>query len=144
MVVVDLGEFALDSFDPKRWINAALESRHPQDPIDRYISDLEENLRSSAENIADALERESGDAIRRIPGAIRDVLRLRDEALTLRDVVSNILLQLQKVCGLRDISSSSQIWILIFELYSVVGTRNNASLFTIFVFVSVLFICFLL
>ncbi|MQM09770.1 hypothetical protein Taro_042646 [Colocasia esculenta] len=96
MVVVDLGEFAEEGFDPKRWINASLEARHPQDPLDRYISDLEESLRSSAENIADTLEKESADALRRVPLAVRDVLRLRDEAQALRSVVSSILLKLKK------------------------------------------------
>lgn len=97
MVVIDLGEFAEDGFDPKRWINAALETRHPQDPLERYISDLEESLRSSSENIADTLEKESADALRRVPLAVRDVLRLRDEAMALRSVVSSILLKLKKV-----------------------------------------------
>ncbi|CAA6656135.1 unnamed protein product [Spirodela intermedia] len=96
MVVIDLGEFAEDGFDPKRWINAALEARHPQDPLERYISDLEESLRSSSENIADTLEKESADALRRVPLAVRDVLRLRDEAMALRAVVSSILLKLKK------------------------------------------------
>lgn len=97
MVVVDLGEFSEEGFDPKRWINAALESRHPQDPLDRFISDLEENLRAASEKIADALERESADALRRVPLACRDVVRLRDDALVLRSVISSILLKLKKV-----------------------------------------------
>ncbi|THU63803.1 hypothetical protein C4D60_Mb01t19700 [Musa balbisiana] len=99
MVVVDVGEFGEESFDPKRWINAALESRHPQDPLDRYLSDLEENLRTSADKIADALDRESADALRRVPLACRDVLRLRDDALSLRSLVSSILLALSKAEG---------------------------------------------
>ncbi|RRT43012.1 hypothetical protein B296_00056722 [Ensete ventricosum] len=100
MVVVDVGEFGEEGFDPKRWINAALESRHPQDPLDRYLSDLEENLRTSADKIADALDRESADALRRVPLACRDVLRLRDDALSLRSLVSSILLALSKVISL--------------------------------------------
>lgn len=96
-MVVDLGEFGEEAFDPKRWINEALESRHPQDPLDRFLSDLEENLRASADKIADALDRESGDALRRVPLACRDILRLRDEALSLRSLVSSILLALNKV-----------------------------------------------
>ncbi|CAL9072645.1 unnamed protein product [Musa textilis] len=99
MVVVDVGEFGEEGFDPKRWINAALESRHPQDPLDRYLADLEENLRTSADKIADALDRESADALRRVPVACRDVLRLRDDALSLRSLVSSILLALSKAEG---------------------------------------------
>ncbi|WOK98056.1 embryo yellow protein [Canna indica] len=99
MVVVDVGEFGEEGFDPKRWINAALDSRHPQDPLDRFLSDLEENLRASADKISDALDRESADALRRVPLACRDVLRLRDDALSLRSLVSSILLSLNKAEG---------------------------------------------
>lgn len=102
MVVVDLVEFSDEAFDPKRWINAALESRHPQDPIDRFLSDLEENLRSASEKISDSLERESSDALRRVPLAIRDVARLRDDAIQLRSAVSSILQKLKKVPPLSD------------------------------------------
>lgn len=97
MVVVDLVEFSDEGFDPKRWINAALEARHPQDPVDRFLSDLEENLRSASEKISDSLERESSDALRRIPLAIRDVARLREDAIQLRSAVSSILHKLKKV-----------------------------------------------
>ncbi|ONK80125.1 uncharacterized protein A4U43_C01F14140 [Asparagus officinalis] len=99
MVVVDLVEFSEESFDPKRWINAALESRHPQDPIDRFLSDLEENLRSASEKISDSLERESSDALRRVPAAVRDVARLREDAIQLRSAVNSILQKLKKAEG---------------------------------------------
>nr|CAD1831134.1 unnamed protein product [Ananas comosus var. bracteatus] len=97
VVVVDLGEFAEEGFDPKRWINAALEGRHPQDPLDRFMADAEESLRSAADGIADALERESADALRRVPLACRDVLRLRDDAVALRSAVASILSSLREV-----------------------------------------------
>lgn len=97
MVVVDLGAFSEGGFDPKRWINAALESRHPQEPLDRFLFDLEENLRAASEKIAGALERESADALHRVPLACRKVARLRDDALALRSIISSILLKLKKV-----------------------------------------------
>ncbi|XP_020112977.1 conserved oligomeric Golgi complex subunit 7 [Ananas comosus] len=99
VVVVDLGEFAEEGFDPKRWINAALEGRHPQDPLDRFMADAEESLRSAADGIADALERESADALRRVPLACRDVLRLRDDAVALRSAVASILSSLREAEG---------------------------------------------
>ncbi|KAL0927617.1 hypothetical protein M5K25_001808 [Dendrobium thyrsiflorum] len=99
MVVVDLGEFSDEGFDPKRWINASLDSRHPQDPIDRFLSDVEESLRSSSEKIVDALEREGGDALRRVPYACREAVHIRDDAQALRSVVSSILLKLKKAEG---------------------------------------------
>ncbi|KAG0491921.1 hypothetical protein HPP92_005319 [Vanilla planifolia] len=99
MVVVDLREFSEEAFDPKKWINAALESRHPQDPVDHFLSDLEESLRSSSEKIADALEHEGADALLRVPHACREAVHLRDEAQALRSVVSSILLKLRKAEG---------------------------------------------
>jgi conserved oligomeric Golgi complex subunit 7 len=70
MVAVDASEFGTEGFDPKRWINAALDARHPSEPLDRFLADAEERLRAAA-----ALERDSGDALRRIPLACRDALR---------------------------------------------------------------------
>ncbi|KAJ6845090.1 conserved oligomeric Golgi complex subunit 7 isoform X1 [Iris pallida] len=99
MVVVDLGEFSEEGFDPKRWINAALGSRHPQDPLDRFLSDLEESLRSASEDIADSLERESADALRRVSPACREVARIRDDAVALRSAVASILDKLKKAEG---------------------------------------------
>ncbi|KAJ0964288.1 hypothetical protein J5N97_029410 [Dioscorea zingiberensis] len=96
MVVVDLGEFSVEDFDAKRWINAALETRNREDPVERLLSNLEESLRSASEKIADSLERESTDALRRVPLACRDVVHLRDDALGLRHSLSSILHQLKQ------------------------------------------------
>lgn len=92
-------EFSSESFDSKQWINAALDARHPQDPLDRFILDLEETLRSASENISDSLERESTDALRRIPNAVRDVARLREDAVQLRSSVASILEKIKKAEG---------------------------------------------
>ncbi|XP_020101432.1 cysteine-rich repeat secretory protein 38-like [Ananas comosus] len=86
VVVVDLGEFTEEGFYPKRWINAALEGRLPQDPLDRFMGDAEESLRSAADGIADAL--------RRVPLACHDLLRLRDDAVA--SAVASILSSLRE------------------------------------------------
>jgi hypothetical protein len=31
-------EFGAEDFDPKRWINAALDARHPSEPLDRFLA----------------------------------------------------------------------------------------------------------
>ena len=97
MVVVDASEFGAEGFDPKLWINAALDARHPSAPLDRFLADAEERLRSAADDAAAALERDSGDALRRVPLACRDALRLRDDAVALRSHLASVLQSLSLV-----------------------------------------------
>ncbi|EER90199.1 hypothetical protein BDA96_10G288800 [Sorghum bicolor] len=99
MVVVDASEFGAEGFDPKRWINAALDARHPSEPLDRFLADAEERLRSAADDAAAALERDSGDALRRVPLACRDALRLRDDAVALRSHLASVLQSLSLAEG---------------------------------------------
>ncbi|KAL6603673.1 hypothetical protein ACP70R_044034 [Stipagrostis hirtigluma subsp. patula] len=99
MVVVDASEFGAEGFDPKRWINAALDARHPSEPLDRFLADAEERLRAAADDAAAALERDSGDALRRVPLACRDALRLRDDAVALRSHLASVLQSLSLAEG---------------------------------------------
>lgn len=97
-MMIDLGTFSDEKFDPKKWINAACLSRHSQDdPIDKHLADLEMKLQVMAEEIASSLDEQSNAALLRVPRASRDVIRLRDEAISLRSSVSGILLKLKKV-----------------------------------------------
>jgi hypothetical protein len=95
--VVDSSEFGAEGFDPKQWINAALDARHPSEPLDRFLADAEERLRAAADDAAAALERDSGDALRRVPLACRDALRLRDDAVSLRAQLASVLQSLSLV-----------------------------------------------
>jgi len=97
--VVDASEFGAEGFDPKQWINAALDARHPSEPLDRFLADAEERLRAAAEDAAAALERDSGDALRRVPLACRDALRLRDDAVALRAHLASVLQSLNLAEG---------------------------------------------
>ncbi|CAN6163128.1 unnamed protein product [Urochloa humidicola] len=99
MVVVDASEFGAEGFDPKQWINAALDARHPSEPLDRFLADAEERLRAAADDAAAALERDSGDALRRVPLACRDALRLRDDAVALRAHLASVLQSLSLAEG---------------------------------------------
>lgn len=96
---MDASEFGAEGFDPKRWINAALDARHPSEPLDRFLADAEERLRSAADDAAAALERDSGDALRRVPLACRDALRLRDDAVALRSHLASVLQSLSLAEG---------------------------------------------
>ncbi|CAA0836703.1 conserved oligomeric Golgi complex component-related / COG complex component-related [Striga hermonthica] len=98
-MMVDLSSFSEEKFDPKKWINGAVQQRHPQDPIDKHLVDLEMKLQMASEEIAASLEEHSSAALLRVPRASRDVLRLRDDALSLRSSVANILSFLKKAEG---------------------------------------------
>ncbi|XP_076898633.1 conserved oligomeric Golgi complex subunit 7-like [Bidens hawaiensis] len=98
-MMIDLGPFSDDKFDAKKWINSACQSRHPQDPLDKHLVDLEMKLQMMSEEIAASLEEQSSAAILRVPRATRDVIRLRDDAVSLRQNVAAILLKLKKAEG---------------------------------------------
>ncbi|XP_073135980.1 uncharacterized protein [Henckelia pumila] len=48
-----------EKFDPKKWINWALQKRHPQDPAEKQLVDLEMKLQVVSEEIAASLEEQS-------------------------------------------------------------------------------------
>lgn len=98
-MMVDLGAFSDEKFDAKKWINAAVQARHPQDTLDKHLVDLEMKLQMMAEEIAASLDEQSAAAILRVPRATRDVIRLRDDAVSLRSSVSSILLKLMQAEG---------------------------------------------
>ncbi|KAF6140397.1 hypothetical protein GIB67_013166 [Kingdonia uniflora] len=98
-MMIDLGSFSDEKFDPRKWINAATQSRHPQDSVEKHLTDLEMKLQMMSEEIAASLDEQSSGAILRVPRASRDVIRLRDDAVSLRSSVSGILLKLKKAEG---------------------------------------------
>ncbi|KAK5777324.1 conserved oligomeric Golgi complex subunit 7 [Gossypium arboreum] len=98
-MMLDLGPFSDEKFDPKKWINSACKSRHPQDSLDKHMVDLEMKLQMVSEEIAASLEEQSSAALLRVPRATRDVLRLQDDAVSLRNSVAGILDKLKKAEG---------------------------------------------
>lgn len=97
--MLDLGPFSDEKFDPKKWINSACKSRHPQDSLDKHMVDLEMKLQMVSEEIAASLEEQSSAALLRVPRATRDVLRLQDDAVSLRNSVAGILDKLKRAEG---------------------------------------------
>ncbi|KAI9160043.1 hypothetical protein LWI28_004534 [Acer negundo] len=98
-MMLDLGPFSDEKFDPKKWINSACQTRHSDDSLDNHLVDLEMKLQMVSEEIAASLEEQSGAALLRVPRATRDVVRLRDDAVSLRGSVSGILQKLKKAEG---------------------------------------------
>ncbi|KAL1324668.1 hypothetical protein HN51_034826 [Arachis hypogaea] len=99
-MMLDLGPFSSENFDSKKWINAACQSRHQQEPVDKHFVDMEMKIQMVSEEIAASLEEQSAGALLRVPRATRDVIRLRDDAVSLRSAVSAILQKLKKAEGL--------------------------------------------
>ncbi|KAK2653534.1 hypothetical protein Ddye_013390 [Dipteronia dyeriana] len=98
-MMLDLGPFSDEKFDPKKWINSACQTRHLDDSLDNHLVDLEMKLQMVSEEIAASLEEQSGASLLRVPRATRDVVRLRDDAVSLRGSVSGILQKLKKAEG---------------------------------------------
>ena len=111
-MMVDLSEFSDEKFDAKKWINAACEARHPEEAAEKHLVDLEMKLQMVSEEIAAALEEQSTAALLRVPRATRDVVRLRDDALSLRSSVAAILLKLKKVI-------MPHLLVLMFGIYTI-------------------------
>ncbi|KAK6926403.1 Conserved oligomeric Golgi complex subunit 7 [Dillenia turbinata] len=98
-MMVDLGPFSDEKFDVKKWINNVCESRHQEEEVEKHLVDTEMKLQMMSEEIAASLEEQSAAALLRVPRATRDVLRLRDDAVSLRHSVSSILQKLKKAEG---------------------------------------------
>ncbi|KAJ8768181.1 hypothetical protein K2173_021121 [Erythroxylum novogranatense] len=97
--MLDLGPFSEEKFDPKKWINSACQTRHPEESLDNHLVDLEMKLQMISEEISASLEEQSSGALLRVPRATRDVVRLRDDSVSLRTSVSAILQKLKKAEG---------------------------------------------
>ncbi|KAL2936530.1 Conserved oligomeric Golgi complex subunit 7 [Bienertia sinuspersici] len=96
-MMVDLGAFSDENFDAKKWINNAVKARHSQDGLENHLVDLEMKLQLMSEEISANLEEQSSAAILRVPRATRDVIRIRDDAVSLRSSISSILSKLKQV-----------------------------------------------
>ncbi|KAL9261733.1 Conserved oligomeric Golgi complex subunit 7-like protein [Drosera capensis] len=106
-MMIDLGAFSDENFDAVKWINNACQSRHPQDPVEKHLVELEMKLQMMSEQISASLEEQSAAALLRVPRATRDVIRLRDDAVSLRTSVSAILHKLKKARGYASLAEGS-------------------------------------
>eukprot|EP00850_Spirogloea_muscicola_P014912 SM000110S18919 [mRNA] locus=s110:433576:438452:+ [translate_table: standard] len=118
-MLVDLAAFSEERFDARAWLNAACAAQPPDDAADKYLAELEIKLQllaaypdqpvpssgagvtlpGASEDIASSLEELSGSALLRIPRAVRDTNRVRDDAHGLRGTVGGILQRLEQAEG---------------------------------------------
>eukprot|EP00252_Welwitschia_mirabilis_P007981 TRINITY_DN19689_c0_g1_i1.p1 TRINITY_DN19689_c0_g1~~TRINITY_DN19689_c0_g1_i1.p1 ORF type:complete len:847 (-),score=167.14 TRINITY_DN19689_c0_g1_i1:101-2641(-) len=87
---LELGGFAEEKFDAKRWINAASKSLGKGEEVEK-LSDLEMKLQLMSDDISSALEEQSSAALMRVPRANRDIARLKEDATSLRSILFSSL-----------------------------------------------------
>eukprot|EP00878_Enallax_costatus_P030057 GHUV01032669.1.p2 GENE.GHUV01032669.1~~GHUV01032669.1.p2 ORF type:complete len:118 (-),score=5.66 GHUV01032669.1:311-664(-) len=82
--MTDLAPFAEATFDVKAWINASCAARGPDEPLERFLAELEMRLQLGAEEIEASLTGCSSAALRRVPFAQQEVSRLRGDVSALQ------------------------------------------------------------
>ncbi|CAI5474395.1 unnamed protein product [Closterium sp. Yama58-4] len=96
-MLVDLNAFADEHFDPKAWVNDACAALPPEEPPEKFFADIEMKLQLLSEDMSGALEEQSAGALLRVPRAVRETKRVRDDAVSLKGTVASILQRLQQV-----------------------------------------------
>ncbi|CAI5463800.1 unnamed protein product [Closterium sp. Yama58-4] len=96
-MLVDLNAFADEHFDPKAWVNDACAALPPEEPPEKFLADIEMKLQLLSEDMGGALEEQSAGALLRVPRAVRETKRVRDDAVSLKGTVASILQRLQQV-----------------------------------------------
>jgi len=82
--MTDLTAFAEDGFDAKAWINAACAGKPQEEPLDRFLAELEMRLQLGSEEIEQSLTEVSTAALRRVPFAQQEVSRLKGDVAALQ------------------------------------------------------------
>ncbi|PNH09245.1 Conserved oligomeric Golgi complex subunit 7, partial [Tetrabaena socialis] len=83
----DVADFAEESFDPITYINQACTSRPNEEPLEKFLAELEMRLQLTAEDIEATLSDHSAQAMRRIPFAIQEIYRLQGDIQGMQDQV---------------------------------------------------------
>ncbi|KAK9829565.1 hypothetical protein WJX72_006519 [[Myrmecia] bisecta] len=90
----DLQQFEAQDFDPVAWINQASTLAPVNEPMERYLAELEMKLHLTAEDVEAALEEQSTRALQRIPAAVHEMLHVKGDAVSLKTDAHKMLRQL--------------------------------------------------
>ncbi len=85
--MTDVADFAEADFDPIAWINSSCDNKPQDEPLEKYLAELEMRLQLSAEDIEATLGDTSAQAMRRIPFAIQEIYRLQGDIQGMQDQV---------------------------------------------------------
>ncbi|GLC36637.1 hypothetical protein PLESTM_000483600 [Pleodorina starrii] len=97
--MVDVGDFAEDGFDSISWVNQACRTRPAEEPLEKFLAELEMRLQLSAEDIEATLSDNSAQAMRRIPFAIQEIYRLQGDIQGMQDQVQVMAQTVQRDAG---------------------------------------------
>ncbi|GAB4818119.1 hypothetical protein N2152v2_005165 [Parachlorella kessleri] len=97
--MADLAAFGDPKFDPKAFINKACAERTGDEPIERFLAELEMKLHLTAEDTSLYLQDHSSRAVTRIPAATKELLRIKDNVQALRGDAGAALRQLEEAEG---------------------------------------------
>jgi hypothetical protein len=109
--MADLAEFSSEGFDPRAWVNQVCSVRPPDEPLDKFLAELEMRLQLTAEEVESSLQDSSTQAMRRIPFAIQEIFRLQGDVQGMQDLVQTLLVQVGRdgadaatsVAGIREL-----------------------------------------
>ncbi|KXZ47642.1 hypothetical protein GPECTOR_34g801 [Gonium pectorale] len=119
--MTDVAEFAEQEFDPISWINQACSNRPAEEPLEKFLAELEMRLQLSAEDIEATLGDNSAQAMRRIPFAIQEIYRLQGDIQGMQDQVQVMAQSVQ-----RDASDARSSVEHIAKLHLVKGNMESA------------------
>lgn len=127
--MVDLSEFEEEDFDPRLWINIACNQRVNDEPLDKFLAELEMKLQLTAEEVETSLQESSMLAMRRIPYAIQETFRLQGDVQGMQDQVSVLLLQVHKdgAEASQSVSDIAQLDLVKFNMESACSTLKEAT-----------------
>mmetsp|Transcript_8936 Transcript_8936/g.19078 ORF Transcript_8936/g.19078 Transcript_8936/m.19078 type:complete len:778 (+) Transcript_8936:63-2396(+) len=85
--MADLSEFSDEAFNPRAWINNSCSQKPADEPLEKYLAELEMRLQLTAEEIESTLQDHSTQALRRIPFAVQEIYRLQGDIQGMQDQV---------------------------------------------------------
>ncbi|KAL4421182.1 hypothetical protein ABPG77_003365 [Micractinium sp. CCAP 211/92] len=87
--------FGAADFDPKAYVNRQCAAKTGEEPLERFLAELEMKLHLAAEDVGLYLQDHSARAQQRIPAAARELLRIKEDVGALRASAAGALQQLE-------------------------------------------------
>ncbi|XP_048587068.1 conserved oligomeric Golgi complex subunit 7 isoform X2 [Nematostella vectensis] len=94
---MDFSKFSNDNFDVKEWVNSALRARDDKIPVDAHASTLVMKLQLFIQEVNNALEETSVQAVNNIPRVVREIDNVQHEASLLREQMHMVKEDIKKV-----------------------------------------------
>eukprot|EP00898_Chlorokybus_atmophyticus_P008927 jgi/Chlat1/9035/Chrsp94S08301 len=96
-MLVEVTAFGEDGFSPRAWVNHIAAAKPADEPLERYLSEIEMKVQLVAEEVGLSLEDISAHSLVRVPRAHQHASRLAHDAQALRTHLASILNHFQQV-----------------------------------------------